>query len=211
MADEERGFAGFNSMVSDLSNLPAIAAAPPQTASPTAQSADRPSLLENSSKTESTSSGSRWPNHLTYLIAALIVGGAAYWISQNTSKPSINSSSPMPSPSAQPSAMAAPPPPKRVSETEEALPPIGQDNLLTSAQIRYCVAQSFRLDGAERALDARSQAAVIRYNVLIDDFNSRCSKYRYRKGTLEPIQAEVGRRRTALEQEGAALVLPIRR
>jgi hypothetical protein len=57
-----------------------------------------------------------------------------------------------------------------------------------------------------------SKIDIGRFNALVDDFNARCSKYRYSQHALEIVKAEVAMRRAQLEQEGAALIRsPLRR
>jgi hypothetical protein len=85
----------------------------------------------------------------------------------------------------------------------EEMPPIGTGLTLGYAQIRYCLAEKVRLEGARTSL-VQTSNQIARFNALISDWNSRCSDYRYRKGTLESVRTEVDGRRSLLEAEGIA-------
>jgi hypothetical protein len=57
----------------------------------------------------------------------------------------------------------------------------------------------------EAARDVTSSDPEIdRFNAMIDDYNARCSSYRYRAGVLESVQREIQARTSALRAEGIA-------
>ncbi len=56
------------------------------------------------------------------------------------------------------------------------------------------------MEGADKALNTYVETDVNRFNAMVQDYNSRCSDFRYREGTLESGEAE--RRRYILEAEG---------
>lgn len=82
------------------------------------------------------------------------------------------------------------------------MPPVGTDHVLSSDQIRYCVYEDRRIKGAEKVVDSYNQVAVDTFNRMVDDYNSRCSSFRYRAGTLTLIQEDANAIQTQLEQEG---------
>ena len=83
------------------------------------------------------------------------------------------------------------------------MPPVGTNHVLSSAQIRYCVAENIRLAAAQQIIhDTDVVSDVLRFNDMIEDYNSRCSEYRYRRGALESAQGEVERYRPLIELEG---------
>ena len=61
-----------------------------------------------------------------------------------------------------------------------------------------------RLNAGKSVVNQYLDIEVDRYNALASDYNSRCGQFRYRRGTLEPIRAEVETRRASLEAEGVA-------
>jgi hypothetical protein len=79
--------------------------------------------------------------------------------------------------------------------------------VLSSAQIRYCLSEKIRLEGAHSVLNTYSQTnqtGVDRFNAMVDDYNSRCGSFRYRTGTLETVRAEVQAKKLQLQSDGAA-------
>jgi hypothetical protein len=86
----------------------------------------------------------------------------------------------------------------------ETPPPVGTGIVLSTDQIRYCLAEGIRLDAARGALNQYSQFDTSRFNGMISDYNSRCSQFRYRQGSLESVRAQVESERFQLQSEGAA-------
>ncbi len=73
----------------------------------------------------------------------------------------------------------------------------------TRANLRYCTFQQIRLE----ALGPITEGAdLVVFNALVDDWNVRCTKYRYRTEDTEAADPEAGRRRALLEVEGRALM-----
>ena len=70
----------------------------------------------------------------------------------------------------------------------ETRPPVGQGLALDRAQVRYCVFQGERLE-AMRSLTTTNYQ-ISQFNALIDDYNSRCSNYRYTSGVLSSVRRE---------------------
>ena len=70
----------------------------------------------------------------------------------------------------------------------ETRPPLGQGLTLDRSQIRYCVFQGQRLETIRTLTSTNYQ--IDRFNGLIDDFNARCSNYRYKSGDLSSVQRE---------------------
>ncbi len=205
MADDEiRGFAGFDSLVSDLSDLPAPVSKipePPAPKPPVPEDDDEPVRPPAAKKPEEGNTG--W-----WIFAAVIVVSllALYGIT--------NRSGPIPvAPSApntyRPPATTAPPPPAPPREPEEVMPPVGTGLSLSASQIRYCLSQNIRIDGAKPAVDETAQMDIGAFNAMVADYNSRCSSFRYRQGLLESVRAEVEHRRQALEAQGYVNFLAI--
>jgi len=81
--------------------------------------------------------------------------------------------------------------PRVPSAPQESKPPIGQDLVFSTAQIRYCLAEDIRMDGAKAALNSYSDSDVYRFNAMVTDYNSRCGSFRYRSGALERVRRDV--------------------
>jgi uncharacterized membrane protein (UPF0127 family) len=76
-------------------------------------------------------------------------------------------------------------------------PPTGTDLQFTQANLRYCALQSAMFDAA-RPLIA-TETALQAFNAYVDDWNSRCSSYQYRKSDKSTVDAEVANQTTAIE------------
>ncbi|WP_421998065.1 hypothetical protein [Roseovarius confluentis] len=72
--------------------------------------------------------------------------------------------------------------------SSESQPPVGKGLSLNKPQVRYCVFQGERLDAMRVMVNTDNQIRA--FNELIDDFNSRCSNYRYTSGVLSSIRRE---------------------
>ena len=84
----------------------------------------------------------------------------------------------------------------------ESVPPVGMNHTLGADQIRYCLSESIRLEAVRDVIE--TNAKVVRFNSLIDDWNRRCSSYEYRQGLLETVRRQVEGNRANLSAEGIA-------
>lgn len=225
MADEKKGFAGFDALVSDLSDLPEHAPAAAQAKSSPGSGKDagedvdvapilpaKPKGKGGSREKWDGESSGKWVAAITLAVLALVSYGL---ISKQGLSPQPDHSAAYAPPSltdARPSPQAQPAPPPQIvqpkpippPEPEETVPPVGEGQILSVSQVRYCLAQNIRIDGARSVVDDTSQADINRFNALIGDYNSRCSSFRYRKGVLESVRAEVDAQRPLLELKGSS-------
>ena len=73
----------------------------------------------------------------------------------------------------------------------------------TRANLRYCTFQQIRLE----ALGPITEGAdLLVFNALVEDWNVRCTKVRYRAEDKIVVDAEAARRRALIEVEGRALM-----
>ena len=79
---------------------------------------------------------------------------------------------------------------------------MGTNNVLSSAQLRYCLAEDIRLESAKATVNNYIDSHVDRFNGMVSDYNSRCGQFRYRKGALESARGEVERFRTEISVRG---------
>jgi hypothetical protein len=86
----------------------------------------------------------------------------------------------------------------------ESVPPVGEGQLLSTAQISYCLAEEIRILAADPVVNDHSQRQVDRFNAMVNDYNGRCGRYRYRRDTLDRARYAVERVRSTLEAEGRA-------
>jgi peptidoglycan hydrolase-like protein with peptidoglycan-binding domain len=114
-----------------------------------------------------------------------------------------------PSPPGLPDSVRSPtgdqsPRPAPVAEWNESRPPVGQDRVLSRDQLRYCLAESARIDAMEKIVNEYNQADIDTFNRYVNDYNSRCANFRYRESVLESVQREIDAARPRLGQEGRA-------
>lgn len=209
--EEGKGFAGLSSLVSDVDTTPPApapkkepaAAAPSagypssQPAQPQPQPSQRQTYQEPAQPSSGGSSGGKW------VLGIAAVMGVLWLIGQSDK----NTTSPAPaySPPAQtatPSYSPPPAEPQAPSHLQESMPPVGQNQVLSTAQIRYCLAEDIRMESAKSTLNNYIESDVDRFNAMVADYNSRCGRFRYRRGALESAQREIEPYRNQLLSEG---------
>lgn len=84
-------------------------------------------------------------------------------------------------------------------DTSEVKPPIGSGNLFSRSNIRYCRYQKARLKSIEG--DLRNPYEIDEFNKLADDYNARCSNFRYQENDLRVVEEEVRIKATLLSQD----------
>lgn len=93
---------------------------------------------------------------------------------------------------------ASPPVAAPVRPVEQ--PPIGTDQILTYSQIRWCVYEKVRIEAMQPLISNNAQVDL--FNGYVNEYNSRCGNYRYRRGSLESIQRELETEKSRLHSEG---------
>lgn len=144
---------------------------------------------------------------------AAAVGGIILFIANQkptptrTTYPSPPHTAPAPRPTP-PQAPTAPRPdpaptvPARL-DTED-MPPVGDGSrALGASQIRYCLFQQIRLETIRTELSESQD--VSRFNGMVDDWNSRCSRYRYRESDMTAAQFSLSSKRSDLQAEGRGI------
>jgi len=202
------GFAGLGSMASDVDAVirqaehsankrssvrSAGSSPPPSQRESSERSPAQETFYSGSPKPTGTSSAKKW------LLGLGAAAGAIWLLSSLNDHPSQRrppEAATRPSPE-----ITIPRPDVQASLTEER-PPFGSDQVLGPAQLRYCLAEEIRLEAARRALNSYVEWQVNRFNAMVDDYNGRCSRFRYRRGALESARAEVERYRVRLQAEG---------
>src|SRR5262249_33170045 len=88
-------------------------------------------------------------------------------------------------------------------QVAEERPLATADGEFTRANLRYCTFQHIRLEALGPITEGTD---LVVFNALVEDWNGRCTKYRYRAEDKDAVDAEAGRRRALLEVEGRALM-----
>lgn len=86
----------------------------------------------------------------------------------------------------------------------ETEPEVGTGQHLALPGVRYCHYQAARLEIIKQA--ARSPEDVRAFNLLVVDYNSRCSDFFYQDKDLAQVNAEVAARRTQFEADAGRIM-----
>ena len=196
-------------MLSDVDSLIQAAQSKASQSSRTAMVSSLASAAIPTTHSSSESTATKQPNNRsTRPFVPLLAAGVGivsilvflYSIYQSSPQPrgADNASSSLSSAAGKPTS-----PPDFSQQVTEDIPPIGTDRILTSAQIQYCLAEAIRLEAASQLVhDTDDAGDVVRYNGTVDDYNRRCSRYRYHRDTFESAKRAVELHRTRLEAEG---------
>ncbi len=196
-----KGFAGLDSLVSEVdvaqsTDLNSKSESPKVNETPSLQQGEERGGSETPPPQDaSDSSAKKW----LWVIAVFIVLAVIGLVSKGPKSPASSYTSSSYSP-----AQGYSPTPAPVSRPEESKPPVGQDLIFSMSQIRYCLAEDIRMDGAKAALNNYNGTDVDRFNTMVADYNSRCGHFRYRSGSLESAKSEVAQFADILKKEGEA-------
>lgn len=210
--DEVKGFAGLSSMVSDIDVPPAgdsrfsrtkpTNSESPHSRIPTAEhSLPRAPTFQLPGQPPGLGAGTKWAIGIAVVVALIGLTSLSNRKSTSMQAPSPPTTSRL---ATQSSPSISPPIPHLQTSTRptEERPPVGSGNVLSTPQIRYCVAEDIRLDATKNVINYYNDAEIERFNALVDDYNSRCSNFRYRRGALESAKEDVDRFRSEIAAEG---------
>jgi hypothetical protein len=225
--DKKIGFDGFNAMVSDIDTE--IEKFEKSVLPIPAKKLDDESLPIPVSRTQNIQPVSSKPSSVIYstltvwssrVIGSAWVWGIVFmvsiiWLANDNKEEAISKASTaqrnqytLPAPSITSPQTQVPSTAQRQTEYgAEERPPVGSGMKFDSAQIRYCLSESIRIDGMKRVVNNYSESSVSAFNYYVSDYNARCSSFRYRSGLLETVRSEVNSRRAKLESEGVNRVL----
>ena len=210
-----KGFGGINSLVSnvdispsnDVKNEPASATT----------TTERPAIHD--SQHQQSTSQQHQPNNdeaqsmdegssggIWFLVIATVIGALSIIGLSGKSPTSTNSYS-LPEQTVTPS-YSPPAESQAPSRPQESMPPVGQDLVFSTAQIRYCLAEDIRMESAKSALNNYIGSDVEYFNAKVADYNSRCGHFRYRRGALESARRDIEPYRSQLQTEGKNIFWP---
>jgi hypothetical protein len=213
--NDKKGFGAFADLVSDVSKeietpvqTPAPATEPVKvTVTPQPQNSSHPSQPQQPTPAkvpQNTTGGSKggtpwwWIAFGVFVIFAIIEGSEEKSVVYPAAPASTYQETYPPSATSTEEPVQVPRDPKNPEE----MPPVGTDLVFSHNQIRYCLSMDVRLGTIKDALDNHSQTEVDNFNSSIEDYNSRCSKFRYRRGSLESVRSEVTLNHPTLVTEG---------
>src|SRR5690606_3609632 len=129
-----------------------------QTAQPQPRQPTQRQTYQEPSQPSSGSSGGKWALGIAAVVGLFLLISQA----PNKNAPAPTSAYSLPAQSAAPSHSPPVQPPPSVPQ--ESMRAVGQDLILPTAQIRYCLAESIRLDGARTAVNTYGDYDVDRFN-----------------------------------------------
>lgn len=85
------------------------------------------------------------------------------------------------------------------TELQYTKPPVGTNNNLSVPEIRWCVYEKIRIEAMRDIIN--TNAGIYEFNQFVNDYNSRCGRYRYRKGSKSQAERDVEAYRSRIVSE----------
>lgn len=207
MADDKakRGFAALDSMVSEVEAPKPASAEPVCQPEPTEPTHAEPQPVYAAPPSSAGGSGKWWAVGIGIVVLIIWAAGSD---KKSSARPASSPSYSAPSyssPSYSPPAPSyVPEPAPAYASNEEQMPPVGSGLSFNRAQIRYCLSEKIRISAWQSQVNEYSETSVDAFNMAVNDYNMRCSNFRYRSGALESVRSEVEANRYALQLQGMA-------
>jgi len=92
------------------------------------------------------------------------------------------------------------------SNLTESLPSYGagSGHTLNASEIYYCLAEAVRIDANRGTINQYDNFSVDRFNRTIEDYNARCSDYRYKPSAMTSANKALEANRYSIEAQGRA-------
>jgi hypothetical protein len=135
------------------------------------------------------------------IIGGIVAAVAFSGDSGGTYVPS-NSYTPSPAASNDPSSLAT----KYGLDTDsqfETKPGVGTNLVLGTSEIRYCLFQRARLEYLQKRV---SESLYNSFNAMVDDYNDRCSSYRYMESNMRVAQADAAAHAREIDQSAQRIL-----
>ncbi|WP_291332397.1 peptidoglycan-binding domain-containing protein [Desulfovibrio sp.] len=202
--DTPKGFSALSGLASELHGLDAIIipesrnSTPPlattasQNQAETASTAGAKPGNASQSIAVSSSTGNEWTGGKWVVIAIAIVLLICLLNSKSNKSPSYSPQTPSPSYSSPQPSPAPPGKPQNAPSTaalEYTKPSSGTNNVLSVTEIRWCIKHSIRIEAMRSGIS--SNDGIEKFNSIVQDYNSRCGSYQYRKESRSQAEREV--------------------
>lgn len=86
----------------------------------------------------------------------------------------------------------------------ESKPLYGANNVLTASEIYYCKAEELRIESNKVTVDRSDDFSLARFNQTVQDYNNRCSQYRYHDPAMNSANNALESNRYLIEAQGRA-------
>ncbi len=122
-------------------------------------------------------------------------------VEEQKNTPVVPEDSPAPSdPTSSPSSAAnAASSPESASSSQ--MPPVAQNYILSLPEFFWCKKETIRLDVIKSVMDNADPQQTIRFNAMVNNFDSRCAQNHYRNGDLEIVERELAQERDSIAAE----------
>lgn len=135
--------------------------------------------------------------------AIVIVGGIIAVASQDGGRSSSSYSTSTYRPAVAPTVTIAP----ATAATQEEVKPLPYGNAVFSqGNVRYCQFESARITAINTMMMNESDRVISLFNQVVDDYNSRCSNYRYYENDLTVVQRELTVGRTQISADARTIL-----
>lgn len=199
MADDndknKKGFSGLSDLASNVSGIdepvtpepkaeakPSTPKQPPQhqreaaPSKPELEAASPPPTVETVSPWSSRSDGTdgKW---IIGIIGVIFV----FWLINNAGQSNKE-------PSYTPAPAVQTPSTTQSAGLQYTKPSVGTDNVLSVSEISWCIRESIRIDAMRNVI---GKTVFNEFNLIINDYNSRCGRYRYRQSSKSQAKRDV--------------------
>jgi len=149
-----------------------------------------------------------------YLWGTVAVIALAFWVqsdgssSRSLERMELSSSDTSNSPTAEEIGHSPAPAPEPVESNPtrpESKPAVAQGAVLNVPEIRWCKRREIELESIQGILDGERQNEVVAFNSMIEDYNSRCSNFRYHRGDVEQVEHEFASDRAHIKKEAQSV------
>ncbi|HEY8007650.1 MAG TPA: peptidoglycan-binding domain-containing protein [Methylocella sp.] len=94
--------------------------------------------------------------------------------------------------------------PPSAHSAEEVMPEVGYGQKFSRGNIRYCLYQEERMRSIKSSLSINED--IDAFNKLVNDWNLRCSNYKYLESDMAAVTAELSEKKPKLEKDGKQIV-----
>jgi peptidoglycan hydrolase-like protein with peptidoglycan-binding domain len=215
----KKGFSGLSDLASEVSGIdeptkpepkaeakPSMPKQPPQPqrkappSEPERKTTSSPPPIETVSSGKSGGgSGGKW---ILGIIGVIFV----IWLinngGQSDKKPSYtppSSSQSYSSPQSIPAPAVQTPRTTQTAGLQYTKPSVGTENVLSVPEIRWCIREGMRIETMREHID--TNAGIDEFNLIVNDYNSRCGSYRYRQGSRSRAEQDVEAYRSQIISE----------
>ena len=215
----QKGFSGLLDLASEISRFdepikqepkaeskPSAPKQPPQPHRETAASETERKTTSSPSPIETASPGKNGGGSGGKWIFGIIGVVFVIWLinngGQSNKQPSYNPPSSSQSysyPQSSPALTVQAPSTTQSAELQYTKPSVGTNNVLSVPEIRWCVREGIRIEAMRNIIDTNE--GVDEFNRIVNNYNSRCGSYRYRRGAQQRAERDVEAYRKQIVKE----------